>query len=332
MSGMKRTIRIGTRGSALALTQTRTVCASVEDAHEDVACEIVVIKTSGDWTPSDGEVRLSEVDGGKGLFAKEIEQALLRGDIDAAVHSMKDMDSQLPQGLVIHHMLPREDARDALLFANEINVLANDAQFNNPLDILPVGAVIGTASVRRAAMILSKRPDVKIVPFRGNVRTRIQKLRGEIDYDLEEKVDCTLLAIAGLNRLGIAHEADAILSVDDMLPSAGQGAVGVEILENNNDIIAVFSHISCEKTVFCVKAEREALRIFDGSCHTPIGAYATLHDGQMHLRVCVCSLDGAQSFYDEEIASVTNVETALAIGRIVGERLKMIIPADILKE
>ncbi len=210
---MKKIV-IGTRGSELAMTQTNMVCDALREAWPDLEIEVKEILTSGDWRISDGEVRLATADGGKGQFATEIEVFLTLNEIDIAVHSMKDMDSNLPDGLVIDHMLPREDARDTLLFADRDAVCA--------IEDLPAGTVVGTASVRRQAFMLSLNPALRVVPLRGNVGTRIEKVR-------RGDVDVTLLATAGLNRLGIAGEADVILNEDVMLPAAGQGAVGIEM-------------------------------------------------------------------------------------------------------
>ena len=322
MSESLKILRIGTRGSPLALKQVEMVQGALGEHFPDLKTEVVVIQTSGDWKPEDGEVRLSEEAGGKGQFAKEIEAALLAGEIDCAVHSMKDMDSFLPDGLVIDHMLPREDVRDVLLFSNE---LADNVQINSGgFDMLPQGAVVGTASVQRAAFLLAERPDLKIEPFRGNVQTRIGKVR-------VGNVDVSLLALAGLNRLGISHEADVILDVETMLPSAGQGAVGIEIRDGDDAVLSLISRISHLKTVLCVKAERAALRVLDGACHTPIGAYATLDDGSMTLRVRVCSLDGRQSFYDDVTGEVSSIKEAEDLGREIGEKMKAVIPHDIFE-
>ena len=300
-------IRIGTRGSPLAMTQTRAVEAALKAQFPDLEIEIVEILTSGDWKPSDGEVRLSEVEGGKGQFAKEIEQALLAGEIDAAVHSMKDMDSHLPDGLVIQHMMKREDPRDCLLFADRSVTVMADA------------AVVGTASVRRAAFLLSQNPSLNIVPFRGNVQTRIDKLRGSVD------VDCTLLALAGLKRLGLEDEADFILSVEEMLPAAGQGAVGIETRAHDEELHGMLDEIACSQTFMCVQAERAALKVLDGSCHTPIGAYAVLEGDGVFLRVKVMSQDGGEVFADEG----RDVDP-VALGVRIGEAIKARLPDGFL--
>lgn len=318
MSVENRTIRIGSRGSPLALAQVDMVEAALVEKFPDLKIERVIITTSGDWKPEDGEVRLAEREGGKAQFAKEIEEALLAGEIDAAVHSMKDMDSNLPKGLCINHMLPREDVRDCLLFSND---LAENSQ--SDLGGVPNGSLVGTASVRRQAFLLVRRPDLKITPFRGNVQTRIDKVRSG-------QVDVTLLALAGLKRLGISDEANVILGVDEMLPAAAQGAVGIEVRDDDESVLSFFSHISCGNTVFCVKAERAALRALSGTCHSPIGAYAVIEGAEMWLRVCVSSLDGSQSFEDEIRGTVSEVKDAQALGHEIGLRLKNIIPEGIL--
>ena len=291
---------------------------ALAEVFPDIETDVVIIETSGDWRPSDGEVPLSALEGGKAQFAKEIEEALLAGKIDCAVHSMKDMDSFLPEGLIIDHMLPREDPRDALLFSDDIRQ-GKCTSF----DCIPNNASVGTVSVRRAAFLLSKRADLKVEPFRGNVQTRIGKLR-------VGQVDVTLLAIAGLKRLGIANEADVILEPEEMLPAASQGAIGIEVREGDDDVLAVISRISDFKTVLCVKAERSVLKVLDGSCHSPIGAYAILNSGQMWLRVCVSSLDGQQVFEDEIRGDVSDVKAAQKLGEEIGVRMKAILPDGIL--
>lgn len=310
-------IRLGTRGSPLALTQTEMVRTCLKKVAPNLETEVVVIKTSGDWKPEQGETRLSEEKGGKGQFAKEIEEALLDGRIDAGVHSMKDMESYLPKGLVIDHMLPREDARDCFVFKD----LANNVQSTS---CLPKGITIGTSSVRRAAFLLSNRPDIKIVPLRGNVQTRIDKLRGG------NLMDGILLAYAGLKRLGIGHEAHLIVPTDEMLPSAGQGAVGIEILDKDRENLSVLDQITCSKTLHCVKAERLALAILDGSCHTPIGCHATLENGVMNLRLKVATMDGKQSFVEQLSGKVSSVAEAEDLGRKAGELLKAKLPPGCL--
>lgn len=310
-------LRLGTRGSPLALKQANMVKDELIAKFPEMEVDIVVVKTSGDWKPSDGETRLSEEEGGKGLFAKEIEQQLLSGDIDIAVHSMKDMESFLPEGLTIPWMLPREDPRDAVICNNLFNNSQN-------MSDLPRACVVGTSSVRRAAFLLNKRPDVNIQPLRGNVQTRLDKLKNK-------QVEATLLAIAGLNRLGLDHEASFVLEVDDMLPAAAQGAVGIEIKVDDLDKLSFIGQISCSKTVSCISAEREVLRVLDGSCHTPIGAHAWLENGDMHLKAAVCSLDGQQYFEERQSVVFHDLSDAVTLGNTVGQNLKKHLPQGFLE-
>ncbi|MFN3700530.1 MAG: hydroxymethylbilane synthase [Alphaproteobacteria bacterium] len=313
-------IRLGTRGSPLALKQADMVMQAIQSAAPDQAIEIVIIKTSGDWRPEQGETRLSAAQGGKGLFAKELEAALFREEIDIAVHSMKDMDSNLPEGLSIPWMLPRADARDALICANNNNALADNGQTkNNAPDLflpeLPHGCTIGTASVRRAAFLKSRRPDIQITPLRGNVQTRLDKIAAK-------QVEASFLAMAGLERLELTHHVTRILEPDDMLPAAGQGSVGIEILNKNHEALAFIGQISCSKTMLCVSAEREALRVLDGSCHTPIGAYATLQSDQMHLRVQLCTPESFETYSFEETRKITDIKGAVQFGADAANHIK----------
>tara|TARA_B100000780_G_scaffold278603_1_gene252742 strand:+ start:1675 stop:2643 length:969 start_codon:yes stop_codon:yes gene_type:complete len=311
-------IKIGTRGSPLALKQTDMVSQALRAVRPDLEIAVEIIKTSGDWKPSDGEVPLSAQNGGKAQFAKEIEAAMLRGDIDIAVHSMKDMESFLHDDLVIPWMLPREDARDALICGD----LAKNSQ---KIHDLPMGCRVGSASVRRGAFIRALRPDLKVEPFRGNVQTRLQKLKSG-------QVDVTLLAVAGLNRLGIANEMSAIIPVEDMLPACAQGAVGIELRKDMLDELSFIGQISCEKTVACVSAEREVLRALVGSCHTPVGAYAIWDGNEIFLRAQVCSLDGQRSFKAEGRKVITEPGDAVALGADIGQALKQKTPDDVLAE
>lgn len=317
MNKTTQIIRLGTRGSPLALRQTEMVREALARVAPDIRTEAVIIRTSGDWLPEHGETRLVEEQGGKGLFAKELEEALLKGEIDAAVHSMKDMESVLPEGLSIDYMLPRENPRDVLLYRKSDKL--------NSLDDLPRGAKIGTASVRRMAFLKAIRPDLVFTPLRGNVQTRIDKLKAG-------QVDATILALAGLKRLGIGHEAGLVLEPEEFLPAAGQGAVGVEIKNGQNGYLAIFGQISCLETVICVKAERAALNVLDGSCHTPIGAYATLIKGVLHLRLRLASLDGKACFDEEVRAEVATPEEAEEVGRKLGEKLRARVPDSLLRQ
>ncbi len=328
---MNKTLKIGTRASALALMQTEMVRAALAVVVPEVETEVVEIVTSGEWKPEEGETRLSTENGGKGQFTKEIAAALLAGEVDCAVHSMKDMETLLPEGLEISVMLPREDPRDVLLLSEALREKLEQnggADVSDPFAILPHGATVGTASVRRQAFLLARRPDLTVVPFRGNVGTRIEKVRTGKG---EHTVDATFLALAGLNRLGFQHEADVIIAPEIMLPAAGQGAVGIEFLSSRSGGLAFIGQLNCETTLRCVSAERAALNVLDGSCHTPIGAYATLiNDGQMHLRLAVAALDGSALFEDKDIQGVQSVQEAVALGAALGTRLKAQLPADIL--
>lgn len=315
-------IKIGTRGSPLALRQAEMVCAQLAQISCDIQTEIVVIKTSGDWKPADGEVLLNHEQGGKALFAKEIEEALLAGRIDAAVHSMKDMDSALPDGLMINHMLTREDPRDAVLLRpglkKDLSTLSDK------------GIIIGCASIRRTAFVRTRYPDTQITPLRGNVKTRIDKLNAG-------QVDATFLAMAGLRRLRLTDHADIILEPEDFLPAAGQGAIGIEMRAGDTALSNVFDQISDHDTVHCVMAERAALTALNGSCHTPIGAYAVFETDadaskkgrKIWLRVNVVSPDGQNAFFEENRADIKTIQDAKALGHDIGIRLKATIPKNI---
>lgn len=295
-------LRIGTRGSPLALAQAHEVRHRLLDAHrrlDPARVEIAVIKTTGDTVQNR---TLADI-GGKGLFTKEIEEALAEGSIDIAVHSMKDMPTVLPHGLVIDCLLPREDPRDAL-FARKGDSLAT----------LPAGCVLGTASLRRAAQVRALRPDLTVVPLRGNVGTRLRKLA-------DGEVDATLLAVAGLKRLGRLAEATAILSTEEMLPAVAQGAIGVERREDDGDMAALLVPLNDAATAARVAAERACLAVLDGSCRTPIAALAELEaDGTvLHLRALIAAPDGSAVHRDAQRGPAAE---AAAIGSAAGDALK----------
>ncbi len=301
-------LRLGTRGSPLALAQAREVRARLAAAHAELepeaAVEIVVIKTTGDAVQ---DRTLAEI-GGKGLFTKEIEEALLDGRIDAAVHSMKDVPTWLPEGLAIGTVLPREDPRDALFSAR-----------GDSLAALPAGAVVGTASLRRQAQVLLARPDVKVVPFRGNVQTRLRKLA-------EGEVDATLLAVAGLKRLGLAERITAVLEPEVMLPAVAQGAIGVETRADDGDTRGFLEALNDRTSALRVAAERACLEVLDGSCRTPIAALAETvgaesgEDGEeIRLRALVCMPDGSEAHRAERRGTIAD---AVALGRDAGAELR----------
>lgn len=302
-------LRIGTRGSPLALAQAHETRARLAAAHPDLAApeatEIVVINTTGDMLLD----RTLADAGGKGLFTKEIEEALLDGRIDLAVHSMKDVPTVLPPGLEIAALLPREDPRDAFFSRTGVG-----------LDALPAGAVLGTAGLRRQAQILERRPDLKIVPLRGNVQTRLRKLA-------EGEVDAMLLALAGLRRLGLADRLTEVLEPEVMLPAVAQGAIGIETRADDAATKGLLAAIACAATERRVTAERALLAALDGSCRTPIAALAMLSDdgARLSLRAKALSHDGRQVFVATAEGAAAD---AAALGNEAGADIKRRLPAD----
>mgnify|MGYP001178852360 FL=1 len=301
MSYLKHPLRIGTRGSPLALVQAHYVREQLRDSQEllseNDAIDIVPIQTTGDRMK---DTKLSEI-GGKGLFTKEIDLALLSSDVDIAVHSMKDMPTALPQGIVIGCLLPREDPRDALITQN-----------GESYADLPSDAVIGTASLRRSAQLLASRPELHVVSLRGNVDTRLAKLgSGE--------VDATLLAVAGLKRLGREDVITTILSVDEMMPAVAQGAIGVACRSEDDDVLEILRPLNHANTVFSITAERAFLAHLDGSCQTPIAALATVDgSGRMILSGLLAALDGSTLVKGSRSGVVSS---AAEIGRSLGAQL-----------
>lgn len=292
-------VRIGTRGSPLALAQANEIRTRLAAAHPALpaeAIEIVVIRTAGDRIQ---DRTLADI-GGKGLFTKEIEEALLDRRIDLAVHSMKDVPTVLPDGLRIAAMPPREDPRDAFLSRGRVRFAD-----------LPSGAVVGTAGLRRQAQVLQRRPDLRVVPLRGNVQTRLARL------DAGE-VDATLLALAGLKRLGMVDTATEILPCDVMLPAVAQGAIGIEIRENDDAVAALVAPLGCAETMIRVTAERALLAALDGSCRTPIAALAEIEGGRLHLDSRLLSTDGGTVWSDRRsgpsaLAALIGAEAGAAI-------------------
>ena len=279
MPSTERPLRIGTRGSALALAQAHETRDRLMAAHAlpAEAFEIVVIKTTGDRVL---DRALSEI-GGKGLFTKEIEEALLEASIDIAVHSMKDMPTVLPDGLTLAAYLPREDVRDAFV-----------SMRHDSLAALPSGTVVGSSSLRRRAQLLNRRPDLRVVEFRGNVQTRMRKLA-------EGVAEATFLACAGLRRLGMEAEIRAPIAVEDMLPAVAQGAIGIEARTADEGTHALLAPIACAETTVRLTAERVFLAGLDGSCRTPIGGLATLEDGRLYLRGEIIRPDGSERLATE---------------------------------
>ncbi len=265
-------LKLGTRGSPLALAQAHMVQKGLAKAHGvcDDAIEIVVIKTTGDAILD----RSLEEAGGKGLFTKELDLALIAGSIDFAVHSSKDLPTFLPPEIVIAGFLPREDPRD--VWISPIS--------SHPRE-LPQGAKVGTASLRRGAMLKRMRPDLEIALLRGNVQTRLDKVTaGEFA--------ATLLALAGLKRLGLEARATSILDIEEFLPAAGQGAIGITARTGDHAVAAQLAAILDAPTGSALAAERAFLTVLDGSCKTPIGAYAQVKDGSLTLRGMFLTPDG----------------------------------------
>ncbi|MEO3434234.1 hydroxymethylbilane synthase [Inquilinus sp. CAU 1745] len=308
---MTTILRIGTRGSPLALAQARETARRLGAAFPELAAEgaveIVVIKTTGDRVQ---DRALAEI-GGKGLFTKEIEEALIDRSIDLAVHSMKDVATWLPPGLEIACLLPREDPRDAFF--------ARDSMAG--LDDLPPGAIVGTASLRRQAQVLARRPDVSVVTFRGNVESRLRKLA-------EGQVDATLLAVAGLRRLDKADRITAILPEDQMLPAVAQGAIGIECRSDDDRVLECLAPLHCARTAERVAAERALLKVLDGSCRTPIAALATLGEGgRISLDGLVAKPDGSEIHRLRREGAAAD---AAALGAEAGAELKARIGPDFL--
>jgi hydroxymethylbilane synthase len=268
-------LRIGTRGSALALAQAAEVASRLAAAHPELgapgAIETVTIRTTGDRVSDKGLAEL----GGKALFTKEIEEALLDGRIDLAAHSGKDMPTLLPPGLAIAATLPREDPRDAFL-----------SSLTASLADLPTGATIGTSSLRRTAQIRHLRPDLKIVPLHGNVDTRLRKIEAGA-------ADAAILAMAGLKRLGLGDRVRSPMSLDDMLPAPAQGAIVLEIRDDDARLRDYLTPINDAASALCVAAERAFLAMLDGSCRTPIAALAEITDGEVFFRGAILKPDGS---------------------------------------
>lgn len=307
MAGDTGLLKLGTRGSALALAQAHEVQRRLAVALEIApsAVEIVVIKTTGDRIQ---DRALSE-SGGKGLFTKELDQALMEGSIDFAVHSAKDLPTRLPEPLVISGFLPREDVRDAFISNKAASLAA-----------LPHGAVVGSASLRRQAQLRRLRPDLTITLLRGNVDTRLRKLdAGEID--------AMLLALAGLRRLSLDHRATAVLDTEDFLPAVGQGAIAITARAEDASTAAHLDTILDPATGDAVRCERAFLDVLDGSCRTPIAGHARLDAGDLVFRGLVLSTDGAQSVETLARGPATSAEQ---LGRDAGHDLLARAPEGIL--
>ena len=291
-----RKVRIGSRGSPLALWQANWVKDLLLKQHSDLDVDIKIIKTSGDKIQ---DVPLAKI-GGKGLFVKEIEEGLLKHEVDFAVHSMKDMPIDFPINLCIACVTKRENPFDALISKNDIK-----------LADLPKGAKIGTGSLRRMSQLLNYRPDLKLIPLRGNLETRLKKLD-------TEGLDAIILAAAGLIRLGWDDRITEIIPSDIILPARGQGAVGIEARKNDVENQILLADIDDEDTHYALDAERALVSQLEGGCNVPIGAFATLDADQITLTGLVASLDG-KTLYKKEM---TDIKTnAIVMGRKMGDEL-----------
>lgn len=294
-------IVIGTRGSPLALAQAHETRQRLIDAHpalgEEGSIEIKVINTTGDMVL---DKALADI-GGKGLFTKEIDSAQLRGDVDIAVHSMKDVSTWLPEGIVLPCMLPREDTRDVFI-----------SEKAKSIEELPDGSVIGSASLRRQSQILAKNPKLKVINFRGNVQTRLRKLS-------EGVVDGTLLALAGLSRMNMTKHATKVLELNEMLPAVSQGAIGITCRDGDEKMLKFLEPLNHSETKTCVDCERAFLARLDGSCRTPIAGQAVIKDGLLKFRGLVARPDGSEVI---EASREGKVEDHIALGTDAGAEIR----------
>ena len=302
-----QTIRLGTRGSKLALRQAELAAAALHAAAPGIAVELCIIKTTGDKIL---DTPLSAI-GDKGLFTKEIEQALLDNSIDMAVHSCKDLPSELAPGLVIGAVLPRE---------NPCDVLLSSAGYT--FETLPQAARIGTSSLRRTAQLKALRPDLVVLPLRGNVETRIRKMH-------DEGLDAIVLACAGIARLGLMDKAAQMLSADLMLPSPGQGAIAIEARSGDTEISELLAKINDAKTGCEVRAERAFLLRLHGGCQVPVGCLAQADRDAVSITGMIASLDGQQMFRDTIAGGALDAET---LGIQLAERLLAAGADKVLKE
>ncbi len=293
---MSRRVRIGTRGSQLALRQAEEIAAGLRRAWPRIEVELVPIRTSGDRLAT---AHLAEV-GGKGLFVQEIDDALREGRVDLAVHSLKDLPGERPRDLVLAAFPRREDPRDVLVGATPTS-----------MDALPTGARVGTSSLRRSVQLLARRPDVAAMPIRGNVDTRLRKLR-------QGEYDALVLAAAGLRRLGLLDATATLLEPDEMLPAVGQGTLGVEARADDGEILALAEPLTDGETRTATLAERAFLEAVGGTCTTPLAAYARRAGNRLRLDAFVATPDGARVMRDGEVG---DPEAPEALGRRLAARL-----------
>ncbi|MEJ2672441.1 MAG: hydroxymethylbilane synthase [Deltaproteobacteria bacterium] len=276
-------IKIGTRGSALALAQANWVAAQITGRHPRGRVELVIIKTTGDKIH---DKPLAQI-GGKGLFIKEIEEALLAGQVDLAVHSLKDMPAEVPEGLILGAVPPREDCRDAFI----------SSRYRNLAEI-PPGGRVGTGSLRRRVQLLHRRPDLEVVPLRGNVDTRLKKME-------TQGLDALILAAAGLNRLGLRHLYQCCVPETDMLPAVSQGALGLEIHSGDHDLQEMLAFLDDPPSRLAVTAERAFLARLEGGCVVPVAALGRVQGESLHLEAQISDLQGRRLLRDSRRGPVT---------------------------
>lgn len=293
---MRDLIRIGTRSSALALWQAEHVASELKRLFPHVEVELVHHSTKGDRIL---EKPLAEI-GGKGLFTEELEASMREGSVDIAVHSLKDMPTDLPEDLVIGAITRRETPCDALVSPKY-----------KTLDKLPEGAKVGTSSLRRQAQLLHIRPDLQISVLRGNVQTRLNKLE-------TEGFDAIVLAEAGLKRLGLSHVITQVFTEDEIIPAVGQGALAIECRKDDQEILDMLAKLNDEATMWATRAERSFLRQLDGGCQVPMGVHGTIHKGQLTVKAIIASLDG-KNCYEGEFSGPKNC--ADIIGRNLARAL-----------
>lgn len=291
-------IKVGTRGSRLALTQTNHVIDMLKTAHPELEAEVVIIKTKGDKILN---MPLDKI-GDKGLFVKEIETAMIEKKIDMAVHSMKDMPTDQPKGLVIVNPPAREDARDALILKEGLNSLED----------IPQGGRIGTGAIRRISQILKHRPDLKFEPIRGNVETRMKKIE-------TEGLDGVVLAAAGLKRLDLEHRITNMLELDVVLPSPAQGILAIECRENDEKMLGLLKSIQDEEATIQARAERTFLEAVNGGCHIPVGAYCHVDGDNVKLQALLGKNDGSDLNKVQWTGNIADVEKG---ARELAEKLK----------
>ena len=311
MNSPSRRIRIGTRGSALARWQAEYVAATLKAIPGTPDPELILIKTEGDRIQ---DVPLSQLQG-KAFFTKEIEEALLQNQVDLAVHSLKDLATEMPSGLILGAVMEREDPRDALLFSQ-----AHETVFKP--DDVPRGARVGTSSLRRRALLARWRPDLELAELRGNVPTRIRKLD-------EGEYDAIILAAAGVKRLGLAHRISALLPFETFLPAVSQGAIGLQIRADDAHVADWVEKLEHSETRAATSAERALLRTMEGGCQVPVGAFAEVEETGLRLRGVVCSLDGTRAV-DGEISG--SFEDAEKLGVALAEKLLRQGGGEILDE